>query len=396
MPYSKSSTQYIDTRLSLRTPSSYNPAYSGIPSFPLVSSRTGSESKNFRALIAAQVNATTDLSASRETGKVSIGSFTLRHKPGYESPVSGSCMTPSLTSTGLAVTQAMKDGAKADAIKYFNNQILKYRSPFNGQIFLGELRETIRFLRNPLETSLRLGHAFEKKLAKAKRSGLTSAVSDTWLEFRFAILPLLSDTFTILNTIEKVALEKDVIRITSYGERNTLSSSSDVVQPVSSTYFWYLKDVEQKAQCFIKAGLLLAKLDTARKGIDKLKDSMLDFELLPSTLWELTPFSFLVDYFFNIGDIVGTPLSGYDALSYYSLSEVQSVKVSVRYSHHQVANPSVFSSLEIASPTSWVYEKRQVQRTGVASAIPPITFSLPGSSIQYLNIAALIAKFNKL
>jgi hypothetical protein len=129
--------------------------------------------------------------------------------------------------------------------------------------------------------------------------------------------------------------------------------------------------------------------------------ALLGFDLASwaPTAWELIPYSFLIDYFSNIGDIIlgwsslGTKFSWVNktTVRYYE-------KISMTQPHPQWQKAGTdwdSGAIEILSyaPAKVVIQKRSVSRNKYEGLlIPDLDFEIPGlGSLKWLNIAALIA-----
>lgn len=180
-----------------------------------------------------------------------------------------------------AATRAWSDVAKSDA------QML---------VFLAELRKTYALLRNPLANvqkylnKIRYDRSVTKDPSK-KALALGQYVSSEWLTYRYGWLQLMRDITSILKAVGR---ERKSGLVSARG-RNALEKSdsvSSVALALPSYGFEYT--IQYFDSVKVKAGLLHnAELDL---------DDYLGFtadQLIP-TLWEVIPFSFVVDWFANV------------------------------------------------------------------------------------------------
>ena len=197
---------------------------------------------------------------------------------------------------------------------------------------LGELPETFRWMQSLFERAINLTKAFRsktkllanlpllaknimaknpaqlKKLAgpmvKGRHSSSTDAVSafaNAWLEYRYAIRPLVFEMKSCLEALKKIITKKS--RQTARGKDVVLEDNSSIVthtysKPVSTTVTaTYRRTVKSAITC--RAGVLFQIEDDldallAVWGIDQPLESA----------WELVPFSFIIDWFFSVGDTI--------------------------------------------------------------------------------------------
>lgn len=126
-------------------------------------------------------------------------------------------------------------------------------------------------------------------------------LSDRYMELRYAIRPLVYDAIGVAKAFQKArGYERKTFR--GYAEDSVAAtpvSVPDAAQPVRNTC---LKTAEYN--CSARAGVLcdVSITDLSVLGLDQLAE----------TMWELTPFSFIADWFANTGDWIAahTPNAG--------------------------------------------------------------------------------------
>jgi hypothetical protein len=181
----------------------------------------------------------------------------------------------------LAGTRARANVGKADA------ELL---------VMLAELRKTFVTLLNPLNNLNRLLTNLQRLKGQASKSlSLAQYMASEWLKYRYGIMPILYDIQGIIQ-----ALERDVgkgIRVA----RGSESLSLERLDPpaiwahgdVDTTYLDTYTDLVE-----IRAGLVYsAEL--------KVRDFLgVNLRSIPSVGWELIPFSFVVDWLFNVQQFI--------------------------------------------------------------------------------------------
>lgn len=162
-----------------------------------------------------------------------------------------------------------------------------------------ELRETLRFLKNPLGGILGLSRKFRKqyrkrvkKLDKKSIEGLAKAHASLWLEYRFALSPLirsLMDALEAYNSEPPLEPKRKTARGFSFDEDNVTDTE------VGSTGHEY-KTV-QHATAQGKATILYQVLNPVYDWRYRLGFRPKDF---PTTVWQIMPYSFMVDRLFDV------------------------------------------------------------------------------------------------
>lgn len=210
-------------------------------------------------------------------------------------------------------------------------------SEMNVLASVGELPETIAWMRNCIKRILDLTRLFRLKLdtrsvlrtlrynavesgksfdlrkleryvgllakRKARRelkgNSIDTAILNFWLEYRYAVRPLIVDLRNALNVLDRViSSERQTARGREYVVGET--SSNGVINPnanSNSVGVNYTKQVKTNIKA--RAGCLYV--------IDAQITTLLDVLGLDQPIeavWELIPFSFMLDWVFSIGDLL--------------------------------------------------------------------------------------------
>lgn len=277
--------------------------------------------------------------------------------------------------------------AKSGAIQ----RVKELQTSFQGGVFLGELAETIHMIKNPAK-ALRSGiDAFYQVAKKRTKNGYAATseriLAETWLEFQYGWKPLAADLEDASKTVARASRYFGVNR--HFGSQSTYQSSATTfgsyTPPTTGIqYRWERRTISTGTISY--AG----EVRVAPGQTDPMRNawgvSTRDF--LP-TVWELIPYSFLADYFSNIGEII-------DGFSYCLGNLVYLCKSTKKES-------SCFTGgLTLNAPTSNVlnhsenFDQSSQRRTTFSRAmqdssalVPSFGVKLPGSSTRFLNIAAL-------
>lgn len=176
---------------------------------------------------------------------------------------------------------------------------------------LGEMPETIKWVGSLYLRAVnivrmfrmkdfrkRMLKQFKRKSKKQKLSSSTDFVSDFWLELRYAVRPLMFEMQQAVTALK--ALISKAVRMTARGfDRVDLKEQSTYTQDLNGL----LGTIESRSirSSNYRAGVLY-KVETDLNGLTALWGLDQPFE----TIWELTPFSFMIDWFFNVGDVIAS------------------------------------------------------------------------------------------
>lgn len=276
-----------------------------------------------------------------------------------------------------------------------------------GMVFLGELRETLNMIRRP---AYALRQALSKHLSKTKslarrsrtRKELQLAVNQTYLEFTFGALPLISDVKAGAVAFAEVLNRRDAglrpIRSKRFGfEEKKVQFHGPVGVP------WYVgtslpavctRYTEEKIEVsyWTMQDYRLSRWERDSSWATTFGISLNEF--VP-TVWELIPYSFVVDYFTNIGDILNFESTDWSRLvgSFYQVKHESSRNTRLIMEHEKMgtsAAPSI-SNWTDSGPAISARKRISFSRTNVDLTSEHLDFesSLLVKARQALNLGAL-------
>jgi len=289
-------------------------------------------------------------------------------------------------------------------------KIRKETSNMNGLQFFGELREAIRMIKRPA-TALRDGllnydrllrkrkKAIDPRIPLAKKLDIwKDVVAGTWLEASFGWKPLISDSQDIAQTIAKVVSKDDVhTRVRAYveGELGTNSFSGTNSYNNSSNIGVTTFGFEQTVGGVLYiVGMQVLPASGPFASVDRIRNLFgLTLENFVPTLYELTPWSFLLDYFTNVGDLINSAFTNTANIRWQiRTSRFQTTRTQVSQPFvTQTFNPPFLNFKDFKGRDSATQiVKSSVEREVLTHLeLPNIEFRLPGSSYKWANIAAL-------
>lgn len=377
----------------------------------------GVKNPHWKAQIRAQVNAGTNLSAGKEEFPRKL--FSNGYLWTFYSPLTN----PPTHSFGYkrtygyyTVAQAyppditdLETKANNKALMLLNKKLSDHRHAISGGVVLGELPRTLQLLLNPAKTlrrgigdyldSLKKRRPNRRGLSRAKfREKAIKTVSDTWLEYVYGWLPLVSDIHDAAKALadQKYNVNPPIMRLKAAAkfEKSRHVTSYPQLYNNLGSYVDYLNKGSVEVIYRVGVGDGPSALN---EGLTKVG---LDLRSFVPTLWELIPYSFVVDYFTNIGDII------------YSYSQrknrvrwvMKTVRVEKSYTavnlrpRYDVPMGYTFISggrWYYREPTSYTpgaasLKEKTITRTRYqGSLVPDFEFSIPGLSLKWINLAAL-------
>lgn len=295
--------------------------------------------------------------------------------------------------TASATNLALSDLAQA---------IYDAHTVFQGGTFIGELRETIALLRSPARAIRKSLPDYLNSLSKrvkrgTKRREANRIVSETYLEWKFGVTPLLNDVNDAFGAINGFVKAKNVSQdITLRGTGKTETTVPGSEKTVGTAYCFALGQQMQHQTVSVRflAGYRLNDNPINNGAFRAIGLSPTDW--LP-TAWNLLPWSFVVDYFTNIGDIV-TALANVTASPRWIIKTTkQSVVNQVSFKgirpYHLPAK-GLYSGTVVDTNVkrgSLLQTKQKVTRElyDGRSRIPSLEFQIPGMGTKWINLAAL-------
>lgn len=367
----------------------------GVDKVSLTRTRLGVENPFWKHLVAMHLNATTPMTASSETLKLSKGylQFT-EDSDKYFSTERGGYQYSNLVGGIITDMGNSESQADAKAIQDFYGILNKVRRDFSGQQAIGEIRQTIELLKHPFRemTNVLKSHlSVRNKDRSARNKG--SAIGAQWLQVRFGILPLAADINGLIQTLQRQIRHEDVLQFKAFGK----SEASQQTPVTFSDLYGFMQHGTQintnRTKVYYSFGYLQKFMSEAEARMEGLRDSFYRLEDLPATMWEVMPWSWLVDYAVNVGSIIEAVTTSTENVVYVSRSVIAERTNTLQM---EVARPMAARFvLQSYTPMNGTYMRRTVSRTPAMPGIPPVTFRLPRSNIQLANISAILLQLLK-
>lgn len=169
-------------------------------------------------------------------------------------------------------------------------------------VMIGELHETLSMLINPLNglCKLLIKHPIPRKLRlkntlRSLRKDTSMSLSNWWLQYRFGIMPFLND----IANIHKLC-SRQVLRVSPIQHARAVTSTGPVLTRESLAATLFNVPVWGDIYTHVSSRII-ATVYYNRFQWQMLERVGLDWSQVPGILWELIPFSFLVDRVVNVG-----------------------------------------------------------------------------------------------
>lgn len=370
--------------------------------------RNGFKNPRYKSQIRDRQNATTPLegiTVYREandadtTNPWSECMVEWKHPPGTSTGVkvleySKWALAPYLPSD-LTVKNLNGNFAENEAASLFHQKANKAFTDWQSGVFIGELKELITLIRKTAERLVNLIFRYKRDafaLARNFRHSIQQVLeqlSNLWLEYSFAWRPLVNDIDNAIDAALEMTKERTTVRAIA---SDTLAHSSSWVNFGSAAAgAKYLRTRTDEVQVMY-IGQVSATFGSNSQALKK-------FGLHPKdwapTVYELIPWSFLIDYFVNLNGVIAAISNLTVNMDWTSKTVRKTSKVQYRNplirTYSDAVYPNSVRSVSKWSPRTSCFVKKYVERSRIDSVpIPSLTFSMPDSLLKYVNIAALI------
>jgi hypothetical protein len=289
-------------------------------------------------------------------------------------------------------------------------------STFGGPVFLGELREAFSMIRHPAMGLRNLANSWINRVSKAKRPrGPKGPVnhewkknlSSMWLEQAFGWQPLISDINDAFKTFRGLRDSKPQKPVSGFGIEEIEVPSRSYVDSVFSVYnfgnwMYYLVNRTSKERAFVKYSGMV-NCQTYGSPVDALEPFGFTIDSWAPTAWELLPWSFLIDYFTNIGDVISAGTVSRSNLAWsrktvvtYQMSDMvaKGQAAAIRDWFNSNVGPDYLTTCEIPDTHSNVMRRATQRLVHTPLGIPTLSFEIPGLPTQWANMTALFASAN--
>jgi hypothetical protein len=283
------------------------------------------------------------------------------------------------------------DSAQRDAASKWYSRATTAQTQLMLGVTVGELGETLNLVRKRGASVVQLltnWRTVARRLRKTKN--WKKKLAGLYLEYSFGVRPLLADVSGALSAWKDP--RKEIARVSASAETNVDASSASTTTFGTIQYDRNYR-TSSKVSVHIRGGV---KVEVSGHG-----RNMQAFGLMPRTwiptAYELIPWSFFVDYFTDLGNVINALCFPKSDIAWASTTTVRSMSNMVIVSGARLAPlfTSTFDVQEITDhPQVTTLTRKQVSRARGAPKIPTPTVRLPTSVRTWANIAALaISRF---
>jgi len=210
---------------------------------------------------------------------------------------------------------------------------------------LAEIDQLFGMIKHPLDNVAKFVRSFKRnkddyknkrrKFRYALKNGkaVTLFVSGEWLRFRYGIMPLMNDVQAALQALETGYTKEEkryTARATSQAEKFSVLTGQNVYDQIRVNWQRILKQ-----EYSVRVAILDEYVRTPATDLG------LTVQNLATVAWELVSYSFVVDWFVNVGDYIN---SNFPKLGVRNLGASTSVRTTTRL----VANSTSFEVIDPA------------------------------------------------
>jgi hypothetical protein len=178
-----------------------------------------------------------------------------------------------------------------------------------GLVSLAELGKTLKMIASPMK-GLRDYIKRTSKKGTSKRLTFRETAELSWLEYRYGWRPFIGEISSVMKALKKQLSPRMTSRATRVSESFDDYSSINATPYIQNTY-----DNHETLSIEVRTGILYEHDLQLAQYVwgDTLSD-------VPATAWELVPFSFVADWFVNVGTFIEaiTPKAGVKTLAAWS------------------------------------------------------------------------------
>jgi hypothetical protein len=362
----------------------------------------GDNIRNWKFLISNGLEATTSLSGTRIVCKPTEGHVFRCLKPKslnpstlsdrYKYRADGNLIAfgvPGPADTGL------HDEANRQAIVQFLKKCYEEQRAFQALVTFGELGEALRMIKSPAQ-SLRRGfqdylNFLQGKKGRVPKNRKRTFLADTWLEYMYGWRPLVSDISSGYEAVTRYHHQlKPWKRVkgegVAFGPMTESFGTETFAGGITISYRTRSRD-----EYHVKYYGLVTVLNPYGY-LPNMRNWGADLRSFVPSLWELIPYSFLVDYFTDIGDVLSAFAFNQADLR-WKVKGTKNSRIVETFDERLVpsTDPTFVTVADVGTPGKLRYSRDSVSRSSyTANLIPSFGFEIPGmSSLKWLNMAAL-------
>jgi len=306
---------------------------------------------------------------------------------------------PPASFTSGSAPAALKSDVQNRVIRRFIEKVNQVRgSVESGQDF-GEYHQAVGSFMRPVDRARNYVLSYFPAVKKLRTSirgtkDLATALAHTYLEWTYGWNPLVQDIAQAYVELSNAGFDRTPIQASAHGDYVSAGFNTQDRFPLGSDInllvnYRKTSRYSLRYKGMVKTGRVNGKLPV-------LQSLQLTPEFWAPTAWDLLPYSFIADYFANIGDIISAASFCFSNVAWGNVSEVDyTIRVGVpvlELIHGQTGQQGVYQTVVNPRGENSVVSQKTFHRTALVSAdlIPDFSFKLPFSSKPYENMGALL------
>jgi hypothetical protein len=327
---------------------------------------------------------------------------------------------PNVWTRPAAAPSSVDNQTHDEALSRFLRDARSKQNHFRGGNFIAELGDTIRGFRNPVKGFRDLLDTYHRnarrrvKRAVGRRPIPVSqqdfrrlerdapdvgraaqrALSDSWLEANFGWSPLLSDAVDAYHGLRALAARVPLSRCYGTSDRDDPPTYTSTDRNHSGPTITWVTRTQTKYDVTFYGAVKVEVNSPTGAAVEEMGVRARDF--LPA-VWEAIPYSFLIDYFANVGDIIEAVSFPRSDLAWVSRTFRNTVNRSTEQcTIEEISSPPYPASLSWKvfdfQPSRVEWNRKYINRTPYSdSLVPSLRFEIPGSKNwrKWCNVAAL-------
>jgi len=217
---------------------------------------------------------------------------------------------------------ALSDRSVEDLKTLVSTEVLSKRGRSDSDIWemIAEMDKTLHLLRGPVLQLNDLSSRLHKSIAtNTKSRALVKEISADYLLYRYGISPLIKDILSIMKTFERTwGKQRKSFRAKDSDSSKSFTSGSFAYGAALSS--WSLETTET----IQIRGVSLEEVD-----LSILSNMGFSSKGLITLPWELTGYSFVADWFYNFGDLLGAMVPAYGYKNLGSCLSIERTRVNL-------------------------------------------------------------------
>jgi hypothetical protein len=283
------------------------------------------------------------------------------------------------------------------ALSKFYSECRRSTRTLMGGVVIGEIRETVRQIEHPASAIRNLLRSYLGDVKRRTRGlkgyrSVSKAVAGSWLELQFGWKPLLSDLDHAAQALAELSGRPKYQRVSGSAKSDAIISVTTSVGTLNGSQVQVNRRTTETTSSRYYGEVRVDNSGGISQAVQSFGLGVSDF--LP-TVYELIPYSFVVDYFSNLGTVI-------DAMTFLN-SNISWVSNTKRISRFRDIGGSCLPGsssgatiiTQSGSPGTIHMEETSINRTAIDPSqlgMPHLTFQIPGVGKKWLNLAALVAQ----